>query len=135
MGRISASRMGAVKQAADALLFAVAHGRPQAEAVALAHVQAPRPAQDLGADLQRVPDVPQPAPAASRLPDVRLLRRARGRARARPRSRPRALGHPAHWVACRACPSRSRSTPTAPTSGPPKSPLARRTPPSRAFAS
>ena len=38
--------------------------------------EAPRPAQDLGADLQRVPDVPQPAPAASGLPDVRLLRAA-----------------------------------------------------------
>src|SRR4051794_41725313 len=105
MGRISTSRMRAVKQAADALPFAVAHGRPQAEAVALAHVQAPRPAQDLGADVQRVPDVPQPAAAASRLPDVRLLRRSLGRARARPRSRPRPLARPGYWVACTGCPS------------------------------
>ena len=129
------SQRSASQRRVDALPFAVAHGRPQAEAVALAHVQASRPAQDLGADLQRVPDVPQPAPAAPRLPDVRLLRRARGRARARPRSRPRALDHPPHWVACTACPSRSRSTPTAPTSGPPKSPRARRTQPSRGCAS
>ena len=37
-----------------------AHGRPQAEAVARAHHQAPLAAQDLRADAQRVPAVPQP---------------------------------------------------------------------------
>ena len=58
--------------------------------------------------------------------------RPRGRARARPRSRPRAL---ARLSSLPACPSRSRSTPTAPTSGPQKSPRARRTQPSRGSAS
>ena len=61
--------------------------------------------------------------------------RPRGRARARPRSRPRALGHPGSRGSLHACPSRSRSTPTAPTSGPPKSPRARRRSRSRGCAS
>ena len=67
-----------------------AHGRPEAEAVALAHEQAPLDAQDLGAGVQRVPAVPPAAAPAPGLPALRLLRRSRGRARARPRSRPRA---------------------------------------------
>ncbi len=48
-------------------------------------------AQDQCADVQRVPAVPQPASPASRLPDVRDLRRPRGRCAAGarpPRSRP-----------------------------------------------
>ena len=61
-----------------------AHGRPEAEAVAQPHVQAPRDAQDQRADVQRVPAVPQPPPSAPGLPDLRVLRRpGGGRARER----------------------------------------------------
>ncbi|CAA9466622.1 MAG: hypothetical protein AVDCRST_MAG38-838, partial [uncultured Solirubrobacteraceae bacterium] len=66
-------------------------GRPQAEAVALAHQQAPLAAQAVGPGDQRVPPVP---PAPSSAPCVRPLRNLRwphrrhaGRRRARPRSR------------------------------------------------
>ena len=52
-----------------------AHGRPEAEAVARAHEQAPLPAQGRAPDGQRVPDVPQPAPPAPRVPGVRHVRR------------------------------------------------------------
>ena len=78
-------------------------------------------AQDLRAGDQRVPAVPPAAPPASGLPALRLLRRARGRARARrPRSRPRPLGRPAGDD--RGQPIyRRASTPTAPTSAPPRS--------------
>ena len=66
---------------------------------------------------ERVPAVPQPAPAASRVPGVRHLRRSRGRragrARPRARSRRRLTTRSPAW---RARPS-SRSTATAPTSG------------------
>ena len=69
-----------------------AHGRPQAEAVALAHDQAPLEPQGLGAVGQQLPAVPPAAPPAPGVPALRLLRRARGRrpprSRPRPRSRP-----------------------------------------------
>ena len=55
------------------------HGRPQAEAVALAHHQAPVDAQGRRADAQRVPAVPQAAPPAPGVPELRLLRGPRGR--------------------------------------------------------
>ena len=73
------------------LPFCTAHGRPQAEAVALAHDQAPVAAQDHRTVAQRVPAVPPAPPPAPRVPALRVLRRSRGRRpfRSRPRSRPR----------------------------------------------
>ena len=55
------------------------HGRPQAKAVAQPHREAPRPAQDGGAGVQRVPDVPRAPPPAPRLPQLRQLQGQRGR--------------------------------------------------------
>ncbi|CAA9485955.1 MAG: hypothetical protein AVDCRST_MAG53-995, partial [uncultured Solirubrobacteraceae bacterium] len=72
-----------------ALPSVVAHGRPQAEAVALAHHEAPRAAQGRHGGLQLLPDVPHPPPAAPRLQGLWPLRRARDRARARSRPRSR----------------------------------------------
>ena len=60
------------------LPFGVAHGRPEAEAVAQPHDQASFAAQDQLARDQRVPAVPQPAPSAPGLPRVRHLRRPSG---------------------------------------------------------
>ncbi len=54
---------------------AVRHGRPQATSVALPHEQAPLDAQAQRAHVQLVPAVPHPASPASRLPDVRDVRR------------------------------------------------------------
>jgi EAL domain len=57
------------------LLFPTAHGRPQAEAVARAHEQAARPAQDLRSVAERVPAVPPAAPPAPGVPALRHVRR------------------------------------------------------------
>src|SRR5215216_3946003 len=62
------------REAARSLPFFAAHGRPQAEAVARAHEQAPVDAQDLGSVDQRVPAVPPAAASAPGLPALRLLR-------------------------------------------------------------
>ena len=100
----------------DSLPWSLAMAVPKQKQSHSRTEQAPRAAQDQRADAQRVPAVPQPAPPAPGLPELRLLRRARGRrADARPRPRPRPLA-PAMTT------SRSRSTPTAPTSVPPRSP-------------
>ena len=54
------------------------HGRPQEEDLAHPPRQAPRHPQGERAAAQRVPALPQPPPAASRLPGMRDLRGARG---------------------------------------------------------
>ena len=97
------------------------HGRPKAEAVSRAHAQAPRAAQDLRAGVQRVPAVPQPAAAASRLPDVRQYDGRDVVAADADDLR--------HDSPARADRSRSPSTRTARTSVPPRSRPARRSPP------
>src|SRR6185436_16827378 len=53
-------------------------GRPEEENFQRSARQAPRPAQGRQAELEQLPALPQPAAAASRLPDLRHLRRARG---------------------------------------------------------
>jgi EAL domain-containing protein (putative c-di-GMP-specific phosphodiesterase class I) len=88
-----------------------ADGRPEAEAVARAHQQAPVAAQDQRAGGERLPPVPPAAAPAPGLPALRVLRRARGRRD--PRARPRPLARPPR--------SPSRSTRTGPTSVPARS--------------
>ena len=80
-------------RSAAPLPFLAAHGRPQAEAVALAHTKRRSKHKIARAGAQRVPAVPPAAPPAPGVPALRLLRRARGRRppRSRPRSRSRPL--------------------------------------------
>ena len=56
-----------------------ADGRPKAEAVPLAHQQAPLAAQDRAAAAPAVPALPHPAPPAPGLPGLRALPGPRGR--------------------------------------------------------
>jgi hypothetical protein len=58
------------------LPFRVAHGRPEAEAVAQPHDQASFAAQDLVARDQRVPELPQPAAPAPGVPVLWDVRRS-----------------------------------------------------------
>src|SRR4051812_25484386 len=63
------------------------YGRPEAEAIPLAHEQAAFAAQDHAAWPSFLPALPLPEAAASRLPVLRVLRRPRGSDAAGPRLR------------------------------------------------
>ena len=115
-------------------------GGPQEKAVAQPHGQAARAAPIGTPALQRLPAVPQPAPAAPGVPRVRPLRRPRSRgsrlarARARPRSRRvaprwRRVAVPVEQATAGSSRRSSPSTATAPTSARPRSPRAPRSPP------
>ena len=68
--------LGEAARASQVATIPRRHGRPEEENLLAAARQAPRHAQGRQAAPQRVPALPQPATAASRLPGLRHLRRA-----------------------------------------------------------